>query len=76
MKTIQNIDVRVTYSVRLSNVEVSDDVYDALINNDGNEFDCNDYNLTEEELKVEEWLIDHIHEQDAYEWSHIIEEIE
>lgn len=76
MKTIKNIDVRVTYNVALSDIEVPDDVYDALMNKEGDEIDGDNYNLTDEELKVEEWLCHHISESDAYKWRHRIDEIE
>lgn len=76
MKIIQNIDVTVTYSVELSNVEVQDDIYDALVNNEGYEFDCNDPSLSEVEQKALDWICDHIHESDAYDWQNTINNID
>lgn len=75
MKRIRSISVSVTYSVTLGDIEVSDDIYEALIDCEMKELDCNDCNLTELEEKTQEWLANNIHESDAYNWSFEIEDI-
>lgn len=75
MKKINSISVSVTYSVSLGNIEVPDDIYDALIDCEMKELDFNDCNLTELEEKAQEWLANNIHESDAYNWSFEIDDI-
>lgn len=75
MKKIRSISVSVTYSVSLEDIEVPDDIYDALIDCEMKELDCNDFNLTELEEKGQEWLANNIHESDADNWSFEIEDI-
>ena len=76
MKIIKNINVQVTYNVNFLNIKVSDDIYEALIDCEMKELDCNDVNLTKLEEKAQEWLSDNIHESDAYNWSFEIDDID
>lgn len=70
MKTIKDLTVKATYKVGLSNVEVSDEVYNQLSQyyDEGE----NVYALSE----VEEWLMDNIRQDDAMEWEFEIEDFE
>tara|TARA_R110000868_G_scaffold176916_5_gene414997 strand:+ start:9685 stop:9906 length:222 start_codon:yes stop_codon:yes gene_type:complete len=64
MKIIENLDVRVTYSVGLGDIEVPDEIYDELMEivNNGIEVDENC-----EYYEAAEWLRDNIREGDCYE---------
>lgn len=71
MKTIKNLTVTVTYTVGLGNVEVPDNVFEQLENNQ--EIDnINDDNQSD----AMEWLGQHIKEEDAMDWSYDIDDIE
>ena len=59
MKTIKNLSVKVTYTVQYGGVEVQDDVYEQLMENE--EFNMDD--LTNSESK--EFLRKNIEESDA-----------
>ena len=74
MKTIKDLTVKVTYTVGLSNVQVSDEVYEALSNcyDKGGEVDPDSFN--NEEQTASEGLSDHIHEADAMDWEYDIED--
>lgn len=76
MKIIKDLTVKVTYRVRLENVEVSDKVYDELSQcyDEGREVFPN--GITDEESFAFEWLSDNIREDDAMEWRYDIEEFE
>jgi len=81
MKTIGSIIVKVTYSVGIGNLKVSDKVYDALSKfyDEGGEVlmpdDC--IICGRKELAVAaEWLSDNITESDAMDWEYEIESFE
>lgn len=77
MKKLRNINITVTYSVELSDIELSDSVYDDLValydsgvyeiaNNGKNEMECNVYG----------WIWDNIKEKDCYQVSYEIDDLE
>ena len=71
MKTIKNLRVTVTYTVGLGNVEVPDNVFEQLENNQ--EIDnIND----DKQSDAMEWLGQHIKEEDAMDWRYEIDDIE
>lgn len=72
MKTIEDLTVKVTYTVILSYVEVPERVYDALAQcyDEGGVVSQN--NMTDEEAIAAEWLNDNIKESDAMEWEYEI----
>lgn len=74
MKTIEYLTVKITHTVRLSNVQVPDEVCKALYNcyDKGGEVDPDSFN--NEEQTASEWLSDHIHEADAMDWEYDIED--
>lgn len=74
MKTIKDLTIKVTYTVGLSNVQVSDEVYEALGNcyDNGGEVTLNGFDG--EANVASEWLSDHIHEADAMDWEYDIED--
>lgn len=63
MKKIDNLTVKVTYTVSLSDVEVSESVYQGLIAH--GELDPDDCNLDANERNALEWIADNITEHDA-----------
>jgi len=67
MKTIKNLSVKVTYNVGLGNVEVPDDVYEQL--EETEEF-SSEYG---ENYKALDWLLNNIHENDAYQHEFEVE---
>lgn len=80
MKTIKDLRIKTTYTVCLSEVEVSDEIYNALCNAhdeggrvpDPDECCCHG---NHELAKASEWLSDNIQESDAMEWEFEIEDI-
>lgn len=72
MKTIEDLTVKVIYTVVLSYVEVPERVYDALAQcyDEGGVVSQN--NMTDEEAIAAEWLNDNIKESDAMEWEYEI----
>lgn len=78
MKTIKSLTIKVTYTVGLGNVEVPDEVYDAL----GECYDEGGYIsevstcTTDKESIASEWLSDNIREADAMDWEYDIEDFE
>lgn len=76
MKTIKHIDVKVTYSVGIGNIEVPDDVYEDLMNCECRELTDDDLSLTDNDVNALEWLKDNIREEDCYNIEFEIEEIE
>lgn len=74
MKTIEDITVKVTYTVGLGGLEVSNELYEILSSIEGKELDTN-HLLTERKQKAMDWLSDNIKERDAMDWSYEIEEI-
>lgn len=76
MKTINELTVKVTYNVTLSDVEVSDEVYDALMEISEEGGKAPDRNDPDNDLTIgSDWLADNINEDDAHDWSHEIYEI-
>lgn len=81
MKTIKDLTIKMTYRVGLGNIEVSDEVYNALA-------DCYDRggdvpmpdgcSITghPELAEAAEWLIDNIQQIDAMDWEFEIEDFE
>lgn len=74
MKTIKNLEVKVTYTVSLSDVEVPDDVYDALS-------ECYEVfgfvsqaSMSDAESVASDWLNDNIFQDDSMDWEYEIEE--
>lgn len=78
MKRIKGLIVKVTYRVSLGDVEVSDEVYEALgecYDKGGDvpeEYIC----TTDEESIASEWLNGNIEEADAMDWEYEIEDFE
>lgn len=72
--TIKDLTVKVTYTVGLSDVEVSEDVYkalDALADRGETNRDLVDED--EQIGRAFEWLSDHIHESDALDWNYEVD---
>lgn len=76
MKTIKNLDVTVTYRVGLGDIEVPNDIYEALMNCEAKELNGDKFPLTKDEEKAMSWIADNVTVDDAYEWSYEIEDIE
>lgn len=70
MKTIKELNVSVTYNVSLLGVEVPDDVYEQLLNNE--EF-SNDWIKNSE---ATDWLMDNINESDGLDFLYVVDEFE
>lgn len=70
--TIKNLTVKITYTVRLGDVEVSEKEYEALKNlaeyGSGDPF--KDFDDPRDAFK---WLKDHIHEDDAIDWNYKVD---
>lgn len=80
MKTIKDLTVKVTYTVGLSDVEVSDEVYESMTAayDKGGEVPSPDecYLNGKQELSLaSHWLTDNIQESDAMYWVYEIEDI-
>ncbi len=74
MKTIKDLTVKVTYTVGLSDVQVSDEVYEALDHlADLGETNCDHVDDDEYIGTAFEWLINHIHESDACDWNYEVD---
>lgn len=67
MKKIEHMSVKCTFLVGLFNVEVPDDVYEQLENNQ--EFNCSDSKYA----VALEWLAENIREADAYDWEYDVD---
>lgn len=76
MKVIKGLTVEVTYRVSLGNVEVSDEVYDALSRCYDDGGDVSPLGMTDEEVIAAEWLNDNISESDATDWEYEIEDFQ
>lgn len=77
MKNIKDITVKVTYTVALSDVKVSDRLYEALCNSYDECFELGsdaEYD-NEDACKASEWLSDNIKKEDAMEWRFEIEDM-
>ena len=70
MKKIKNLSVKVTYHASNGDVEVSDEVYEQLMNN--SEFSSDDM----ENSEAISWLSDNISEDDAMDWTFEVDDIE
>lgn len=72
MKIIKNLYVKVTYTVGLEDVEVSDEVFEQLDK-------MADYGFTVEDCESSkypeafDWLSDNIRERDAMDWGYEVE---
>lgn len=75
MKKIENLEVTVTYYAGYCDIEVPDDIYDALMNLQG-PVSCGDTRLTDEERKALEWLAENVKDSDANNWEVEIDDIE
>lgn len=77
MKTIKNITVKVTYIASYSNVEATDEEFEAICNSydedfmlgSGAEYDNDDA------CRTSEWISDNIRDSDAMEWEYEIENL-
>lgn len=81
MKTIKDLTIKVTYTVGLCDIEVSDSIYDALAQcyDEGGEVPMPDEcSITgrKELAKAAEWITDNIQESDAMDWEYEIEAFE
>ncbi|WP_418988095.1 hypothetical protein [Bacteroides heparinolyticus] len=75
MKAIKDLTVKVTYTVGLSDVEVPENVYGALMeycDNGGKIFA--DAHAVANDI-ASEWILDNIHESDAMDWECEIDDI-
>lgn len=70
MKTIKNLSVKVTYSVQLTDVEVSDEIYQQLYDN--SEIYCDDIGCGE----AIDWLKNNIEEGESTDWCYEIDDID
>lgn len=72
MKVIKDLTIAVTYTVGLSDVEVPDEVYEALSScyDEGGEVSPDSFDKHEQ--IASEWLSDNIHEEDAMAWEYEI----
>ncbi len=74
MKTIKDLTVKVTYRVGLGNIEVRDEIYEALdYLADRGETGCDLVDVDEKVGTAFEWLADHIHERDAFDWDYEVD---
>lgn len=74
MIKIKDLTVTVTYTVGLHDVEVTEKVYEALnALADRGRVNCNFMDLGEQVCTGFEWLSDHIHENDAYDWNYEVD---
>lgn len=77
MKKINELTVKVTYTVSLSDVEVSEDVYKSLDSlADKGDVDFVKINSEDETAPAFDWLTTHIREADAVDGSYEIEDFE
>jgi hypothetical protein len=67
MKTIKDLTVKVTYTVSLGGVNVSDEISEQLESIQGNGSVSLHDSLGN--TKALEWIFDNIHEEDAYDWE-------
>lgn len=75
MKRITNIRVKLTCYVSLNDIEVPDDIYEALWKNIREELGPNCIEQTEQQDKVVEWLNDNTEGLDADDFEYEIESI-
>lgn len=67
MKTISDLTVTVTYRAGLCDVEVSDEIFDALTST---------YDTGTVSSAAQDWLADNIGEDDAFDWHYEIDNLE
>lgn len=67
------IDVEVVYRVSLSEVEIDDDMAQLFVNH--NYETINMDTCDKDETKVLDWITDHIHENDCYDYEATIEQL-
>jgi len=72
MKTIKNLYVKVTYTVGLGDVEVSDEVFEQLDKMADYGFTVEDYESSKYP-EAFDWLSDNIRERDAMDWAYEVE---
>ncbi|MGF0098558.1 hypothetical protein ACQRD6_09485 [Prevotella sp. SGI.027] len=74
MTKIKDLTVTVTYTVGLHDVEVTENVYEALnALADRGRVNCDFMDLGEQVCTGFEWLSDHIHESDTYDWNYEVD---
>lgn len=74
MKKINELTVTVTYTVGLSDIEVNEQVYDALnALADRGSTNCGRKDCDEQIETAFGWLEDNILESDAYDWSYEVD---
>lgn len=78
MKTINDITVKVTYTVSLGSIEVDDKIYKAICNSYDNNLQLGSDCFIDEidAVKTSEWLDNHIRESDAMDWEYEIEDLD
>lgn len=74
MKTIENLSVTMKFSVELSDVEVSDDVYRGL-EKISELFSVSTGEVIRDQDIIEafDWLDDNIHDSDALDWTYEVD---
>lgn len=75
MKKIKELYVSVNYEVSLRNIEVSDEVYEALKNNDFFNFQDWFASGTEKETAMD-WLTKYVKEENSLDRDYFIEHLE
>ena len=74
---VKNLDVKVTYHVGLSDIEVSEELYEALQHiADCGEISCGLVTSDKQSHTAMEWLGDNICEADACNWEYEITDME
>lgn len=74
MKTIKNIDIKMTFSVGFSEIEVPDNVYQQLIDASETGIELNED--TKEYAEAYDFLNGRVNSNDAYDWEYEIEDLE
>ena len=72
MKTLEDLHIKVTYTVKLSDLEVSDEVFKELVDMDNNTSIIDGWEDIAYPNAIQ-WLNKNIEEQDAYELNYEIE---
>lgn len=76
MKKIENLQVKVTCWVELGGIQVSDDMYEALLNSESVELNPSDLSLNLDNTRAMDWLASNVKEIDACGWEYEIESID
>lgn len=74
MKKIENFEVTVTYHASLCDIEVTDEIYEALINCTSS-ISTQDACMSPEESAAMDWLSTHVKESDANNWEYEIDDL-